>query len=301
MEKRGITFSFGKDSHYRGTQLLSARKRKGLHELTVVKWSKICSTSSSRKDAPGRETTTDKFTSKEVLMWMSREEILACCPHLMETTSTQKSEREEETVTCTEDGSLEPAGCAEENDSLHEFAADVANLVSRAKPITQCLCRTPVRASEKSLASIVNIVNILSAYAKIGSLANSFRQCGALDLLLDLLSSHLPNIRKSASDMLRALSTYDSASRAYVFLHLANREEGPGKGDTPTLENRQMLLELFAETSSQDEENGGLATMSLPHVSGLMSDLAIPVLLAFGWDEVETIEYYVLLLQKCLD
>ena len=70
--------------------------------------------------------------------------------------------------------------------------------------------------------------------------------------------------------MLRALSTYDSASRAYVLLHLANREEGPGKGDTPTLENRQMLLELFAETSSQDEENVGLANVSLPQVSRLI-------------------------------
>lgn len=270
MENRGITFSFGRDNHYKGTQLLLRRKHKGVHEQTLLKWTRIHSTAKREKGAPGKAATRDQSTNKEVLMWMRREEIDACCPHLVEAIPTQESESSEETVASKEDGSVAPAGGAEDSDSLHEMAEDVANLVSRAKRITQRISRKSSQSLEKLLA---DTVNILSAYAKLGSLANSFRQCGALDLLLDLLSSELPNIRKSASDMLRALSAYDSASRAYVLLHLANREEGPGEGDTPTLENRQMLLELFAETSSQDDESIGLSDVSLPQVGCLTLSL----------------------------
>ena len=70
------------------------------------------------------------------------------------------------------------------------------------------------------------------------------------------MSSRLPAVRSSASDMLRSFARYDPASRSYVLLRLTQSEEeditsDEGKGSTAS---QDMLMKLFAETSQVEED-----------------------------------------------
>lgn len=263
MDGQAAEFLVGRRSLYRAEELLLHRKHRGQHEETLVKWARLpCS---------GRQQTEqekDDDTSREYLIWMRTEEIKACCPQLSGGASTRATRKPEGTLSLREAGeerdnlSSGETEQAETDDSLQEMAEDVRMLVERARRITQRVsAKTPTPGSEKHLT---NTVNILSAYAKLGSLADSFRQCGALDLLLNLLSTQLPEVRHSAGEMLRSLSAYDSASRAYVLLQLTQREEEEGR--VTSLENRHMLLDLFAETASQGEDSLGCSDLALPKV-----------------------------------
>ena len=256
----GQIFYIGENSPYKVEELLLRRKRQGLHDEILVKWVLIESPSDPGKCEKSEEKSQESRT-KEYLIWMRKDEIEACCPHLNNILHTVGSSKHKQGlvskvgVATTHDG----VTASEEDDSLQEMADDVSNLVNRAKRMTQRLKKKSTPSSEKVLTSTVNI---LSAYAKLGSLANSFRQCGALDLLLDLLSSQITIVRHSASEMLRSLATFDSASRAYVLLQLTQSTEG----ELTTAENRQMLLDLFAETA-HDENMIKFSEVSMPQVT----------------------------------
>ena len=248
MEKDGaLVVKLGNNWNYRGEELLMKRKRKSvLFDETLVKWSRVQDTEGGR-DGPGVVDDNSKNSnklSKSLLVWMNKEEIQACCPHLVQQ---MVYHSKPELI------NVGGAPCSlSHNDTSdsdeQEMVGDVLNLVSRAKRIMTRVSQKPSPESEKVLT---NTINILSAYAKLGFLANSFRKCGALDLLLHLLSSQFLHVRRSASEMLRALSAYDSTSRSYVLLQLTQEEEG----ELTSMENREMLLDLFADTASQDEEN----------------------------------------------
>lgn len=54
---------------------------------------------------------------------------------------------------------------------------------------------------------------MLSTYAGLGSLANVFRETGALDLILELLWTNDVDTRRAAGRMLRALALHDAGSQ----------------------------------------------------------------------------------------
>lgn len=258
----GKVFYIGENLPYKGEELLLRRKRQGLHDEILVKWVLVESPSDPGKCEKSEEKLQDSRT-RDYLIWMRKDEIEACCPHLNNTLHTVGSSKYKQSLVSKVDVTTthDVGATSEEDDSLQEMADDVSNLVNRAKRMTQRLTKKSTPSSEKVLTSTVNI---LSAYAKLGSLANSFRQCGALDLLLDLLSSQIAIVRHSASDMLRSLATFDSASRAYVLLKLTQSTEM----EITTAENRQMLLDLFAETT-HDENMIKLSEVSMPQVTTL--------------------------------
>ena len=230
MEDGGLVFSIGNNPCYKAEELLLRRKKKGRDEEVLVKWT--CSLPTSSESDKVEELR----DANDILMWMTKNEIECCCPHLINRNVT-KSEAKNDAAT-----SPEP----ETDDSFQEMVEDVTNLVSRAKRIVQKLSKNSNPNTQRNLS---NTINILCAYAKLGSLAESFRRCNALDLLLELLSSNVPHIRQSASEMLRCLAMYDSASRSYVLLQLAQSSEG----GACSYENRQMLIDLFAETTETNE------------------------------------------------
>lgn len=260
MDRKAAEFLVGRQSLYRGEELLLHRKHRGRHDETLVKWARL-----PYSGGPGskqEKEAEEKEICREFLIWMRLEEIEACCPHL---SGTRVTGNQEGTISLKEAGEEEQF-CREQteqsDDSLQEMAEDVRTLVERARRITlRASAKTRTPGTKRLLA---NTVNILSAYAKLGSLADSFRQCGALDLLLSLLSSQLPEVRHSASEMLRSLSAYDSASRAYVLLQLTQRDEEDSHATS--LEDRQMLLDLFAETASEGEDSVGYSELALPKV-----------------------------------
>ena len=253
-------FLLGKRLMYRGEELLLHRKYKGQHDETLVKWSRLPKTD---KHEDGQEKESE--TSKEFLIWMREEEIAACCPQLRPGASSRPGRKTDGQALAEEEekGKLHGEETDQPDDSLEEMAQDVRMLVERAQRITHRISsNSSAPGIERRLA---NTINILSAYAKLGSLADSFRQCGALDLLLNLLSFQLPEVRQSAGEMLRSLSAYDSASRAYVLLQLTHRE-GEEENGAASLENRQMLLDLFAETASQEEDSLSCSNLGLAKV-----------------------------------
>lgn len=259
MDRKAAEFLVGRQSLYRGEELLLHRKHRGQHDETLVKWTKL---SYSGEPGSKQEKDAEEKDIKEFLIWMRQEEIEACCPHLSGTRAMRKQEGTVSLREAGEEGQVSREQAEQADESLQEMAEDVRTLVERARRITQrASAKTPAPGTKRLLSDTVNILN---AYAKLGSLADSFRQCGALDLLLSLLSSQLPEVRHSASEMLRSLSAYDSASRAYVLLQLTQREEEEGR--ITSLEDRQMLLDLFAETASHGEDSMGCSDLALPKV-----------------------------------
>ena len=145
---------------------------------------------------------------------------------------------------------LEPS---HEEEPLTEMKDDINNLISRAKRLST------LPSSGKMLS---NTLNILSAYANIGALANTFRESGALDLLITLLATKDSTAHKSAGNMLRSLTTFDLSSRAYVLLHLSKIDSS----QLTSVQGRQMLLDLFSETASSGESEALLRGITLPQV-----------------------------------
>ena len=195
-------------------------------------------------------------SGRDITIWMNSEELLTCCPHL-NSLSNVDSKPSSTTNTV--------VGVSTEEEDL--LSSDVTSLITRAKRLNLKLKASNVNDSNVTSTSIphhlpssesllTNTVNILSTYAKIPSLSHSFKQSGIIDLLLDLLSSRLPAVRSSASDMLRSFARYDPASRSYVLLKLTQSEEegiasDEGEGSTAS---QDMLMELFAETSQVEED-----------------------------------------------
>ena len=235
-----LCFTLGRNAAYKAGEVLTKRKYKGEHDETLVKWVSTGHASASEStDKNGRHE-----EPKEYLVWMRNEEIRACCPqHLV---STGRENRLSEVEVETED-------------STQEMAADVSKYVDLAKSIMN-----GTSSGKHSGKQLSNIINFLGATTKIPSLANTFRECGALDLLLSLLSSQDPDVRKSSNDMLRSLSACDPTSRTYVLMQLA-REDTENVGAAST-ENHQMFLDLFAETASSEELGPILSGVTFPQV-----------------------------------
>ena len=192
--------------------------------------------------------TTTTGGATHYLMWMTRDEVSACCPHLM--TSTEEKEK-------SDNGSASSSSSSSEildSEEMNEMEGDVHSLVKRAR-----------RQIDKGAQSVnvSHTLNVLSAYARIGALAGIFRESGALNLIMELLWSKVASVRQSAGFMLKALATHDAGSRAYVLLSLANVGNDESLAD-PT--SRTMLMELFAETASKEEHGVSFDSVCLPQV-----------------------------------
>ena len=262
-------FTLGPAANYQAEDLVIKRKYKGKYEESLVKWVQSDPT-------PAGEDYDDEFAEKmcsNYLMWMRNEEVEACCPNLLSlqrahagATQQQGASGDGGSAGTSSSVSEVPATLQDSEtgeESVTEMVEDIKSLVSRAKRILtkQGGEGKLGKAGTKMLASTMNI---LSAYAQVGAVANTFRESGALDLLLDLLTSEDGGIRRSASEVLRSLATFDSGSRAYVLLQLT---KGDTSGeDKSTSQSRQMLLDLFSDTASVNESDVVLSSTTLPQV-----------------------------------
>lgn len=238
----------GQNANYTAKDLVIHRKYLGLYDENLVKWSRQ---ESKGKEAKAEEDELQERLLKDYLVWMRRDEMEACCPHLVGLEAAKMAP----TAPPAMGESVQKQAETEGDESLLEMAEDINNLVTRSQRLMHKAGQKPGGVGGKMLS---NTISILSAYARIGALANTFRESGALDLLLTLLSSQDVDVRHSASDMLRSLATYDTASRAYVLLQLTREESA-------SVQSRNMLLDLFAETTS-GEEDPLLSGITLPQV-----------------------------------
>ena len=259
-------FKLGPAASYQAEDLVIKRKAPGREEESLVKWSLVDpeGLSSEEYDEYGEK------MCRTYLVWMRNEEVEACCPNLLSLQRAHDSGQQqqsglgagEEQAAADSSSTAGKDGEAGE-ESVTEMVEDIKSLVARAKRIfaksREDAGRGLGKAGTKMLASTMNI---LSAYAQVGAVANTFRESGALDLLLDLLTSEDGDIRRSASEVLRSLATFDAGSRAYVLLKLT---EGDVTGaDKSTSQSRQMLLDLFSDTAAVNESDVVLSSTTLP-------------------------------------
>ncbi|XP_064403306.1 cullin-9-like isoform X2 [Halichondria panicea] len=230
------------NASYKPVEVFTQRVFKGSTEH-LVKW---CLSEDKRltNTANSLKTSRDGLC-QEYTVWMREEEMSACCPQLLSMEIVRPSQGE---TKLTEEPS-------HEEEPLTEMKDDINNLISRAKRLST------LPSSGKMLS---NTLNILSAYANIGALANTFRESGALDLLITLLATKDSTAHKSAGNMLRSLTTFDLSSRAYVLLHLSKIDSS----QLTSVQGRQMLLDLFSETASSGESEALLRGITLPQVPG---------------------------------
>ena len=199
-------------------------------------------------------------TRPEYLVWMKRSELEACNASLLDVpiSAHPRYTDSKSSAGTTEDESGEGAeGSVKGSEALQDMADDIRSLVSRAQRLVD---------SGVGGRVLLDVCNILGTYSKIGPLANTFREIGALDLFLHLLCSDDAKIRLSTKDMLKNLATFDLSGRAYLLLQLTYSGE-PGSKYKATLQSRQMLLDLFTTTASIDESELVLKGIRLPHVS----------------------------------
>lgn len=258
-------FKLGPTHSYQAEDLVIKRKARSREE-SLVKWSLLDPDAVSGEEY-------DEYAEKmcrTYQLWMRNAEVEACCPNLLSLQRAHDSGQQQQQ----QDGlgvQQEPPASAAGKDgeagdeSVTEMVEDIKSLVARAK-------RTFARSREEAgkglgkagTKMLASTMNILSAYAQVGAVANTFRESGALDLLLDLLTSEDGDIRRSASEVLRSLATFDAGSRAYVLLKLT---EGDVTGaDKSTSQSRQMLLDLFSDTASVNESDVVLSSTTLPQV-----------------------------------
>ena len=263
-------FALGQGVDYHAEDLVIKRIYKGKYEESLVKWVQT----NPAEGGDSEDLYDDEFSEKmcnDYVMWMRNEEVEACCPNLLSLQRAHAGVEQQAAMGGKESGVGGPAAQVPSQDSetgeesVTEMVEDIKSLVSRAKRI---LTKTQEgeggklgKAGTKMLASTMNI---LSAYAQVGAVANTFRESGALDLLLDLLTSEDGGIRRSASEVLRSLATFDAGSRAYVLLKLTKGDDS-GE-DKSTSQSRQMLLDLFSDTASVNESDVVLSSATLPQV-----------------------------------
>lgn len=227
----------------------------GLHEECLVRWVLQSAPEKLNKE----EEKAYERATKEYCMWMRRGEMEACCPQLLAVQTTTQDPSTPTDGTLGEDAEMEttavpPLSTVEKDKALAEMRADIQQLIMRAK---RMMGTTLSVAGGKILADVVGILN---AYAKIGVLTDAFQEYGAIDLLLGLLGSHDLDVRKQSSEMLRSLTSFDISIRSYILLQILKSDEG----SESTLQSRQMLLDLFSETASSDENE--LRGVAFPQV-----------------------------------
>ncbi|NXR60567.1 CUL9 protein, partial [Rhadina sibilatrix] len=216
-------------------QLLRQRPGPDGRPEYLVRWSVL---SSEERAAGGAG-------AEHVWLWMSAEEARAGCPALLGPGGPAGPGEEKAPGPSGAPGPLDEA-------SLLEMEADVRSLVRRAR-----------RQAAEAGGSVLSTLQVLGAYAGIGSLAGAFRETGALELLTELLRHREPRVRRGAGEMLRALGTHDAGSRAHVLLSLSQQD---GIEQHMDFESRCTVLELFAEMASSAELCMSLEGIPLPQV-----------------------------------
>lgn len=163
------------------------RQRVSVGETQVlVRWKQV-----RGDDAKGEGSEHD--SGRHYLKWMRRDEVVACCPHLL---------RQEKVETQRQETECESSVDIVDEEELRDMQHDVSELVKRA--------RRQMSKGSPAASLLANTIHVLSAYARNGTLASAFRESGALDLLLDLVWSKVANVRQSAGQMLKALASHDS-------------------------------------------------------------------------------------------
>lgn len=233
------------NASYLAEELLFQRKFKGLHDEYLVKW--------VLQEPPGElkeeEEKELERVGREYCIWMRKDEVEACCPHLLPfKIDPEAASPAFKTQSAREDS---VPVMSDKDEAASDMKKEVQTIILRAKKL--------ISGGDTALGPVFGLLN---AYSKIEGLTRAFQEYGAIELLLGLLGSRDADLRRESSNLLHSLMTSDLSIRGCVLLQLIKSDTG----SKSSLQNRQMLLDLFSETVSSDESDN-MRDITFPHVS----------------------------------
>lgn len=253
-EAKGVKLTIAPNASYLAEDLLFQRKFKGLHDECLVKW--------VLQEPPGElkeeEEKELERVGREYCIWMRKDEVEACCPHLLpfkiDPEAASPASSKLETQSAREDS---VPVMSDKDEAASDMKKEVQTIILRAKKLMS-------GGDTASGPVLVTTVGLLKVYSEMEGLTRAFQEYGAIELLLGLLGSRDADLRRESSNLLHSLMTSDLSIRGYVLLQLIKSDTG----SKSSLQSRQMLLDLFSETETvSSDESDDMRDITLPHVS----------------------------------
>lgn len=195
------------------------------------------------------------------LLWMTTKEVQVCCPSLREGDHSSLPE----TPTESEAGSNAPVQMLDSLDDTiitemedkdlsirfdEEMKEDVLRTVTRLK---QYLYHKE-NLSDRMQDSIESQLRVLTEYAGMKCMAMHFQECGAVDLLLQMIAQGDDDHWQTVSEILSALAMYDELNVMRILLTMMQHTVGTeGWSAKKVREKQEICLELFRENCSESE------------------------------------------------
>ena len=226
----------------------------------LVRWEKA----SCKDDSP-----------KECSLWMTAKEVEVCCPGLregaqgsvVEAAIESQSDSSAPAPILDELGS--PSGMeTEENDLAgaydEEMREDVRRTVVRLKRFLY-----QEHLSSKMQNIIESQLRVLTEYAGIKCMAVHFQECGAVDLLLQMIALGDSEHWETVSEILTSLAVHDLSNGMRILLTMMEHNFATeGWSAKKVREKQEFYLELFRDNFADDElEHNRQLSLSMPDVS----------------------------------
>lgn len=213
----------------------------------LVRWEKT--TKGSKEDAP-----------KDCILWMTAKEVDVCCPSLKEglqgslVEALAESEPSSRAPTPTPHDLDGSSGMETENKDLagtydEEMKEDVQRTVARLKRFLY-----QENLSSKMQDIIESQLRVLTEYAGIKCMAVHFQECGAVDLLLQMISHGDNEHWETVSEILSSLAVHDTSNGMRILLTMMRHSVAmEGWSVKKVREKQEFCLELFRDNFSDDE------------------------------------------------
>lgn len=227
----------------------------------LVRWEK---TGSNKEDSP-----------KDCSLWMTTKEVQVCCPSLREGShgSLEEAPTEAESGSNVRTQMLDDlddtSSTVVENKDLagtydEEMKEDVRRTVARLK---RFLYQEDL--SSKMQDIIESQLRVLTEYAGIKCMAVHFQECGAVDLLLQMIALGDAEHWETVSEILSSLAVHDVANGMRILLTVMQHNiDTEGWSTEKVREKQEFCLELFRDNFSDDEiEYNRELSLAIPDVS----------------------------------
>ena len=236
-------------------------KPNGGETTFLVRWE---TTGSNKEDSP-----------KDCRLWMTAREVEVCCPGLREGPHSSLGE----TPTQAESASNVPTQMLDDMDDTSSTVVEKKDLAGTYdKEMREDVRRTVARLkqflyqedlSSKMQDIIESQLRVLTEYAGIKCMAVHFQECGAVDLLLQMIALGDSEHWETVSEILSSLAVHDVANGMRILLtmmqHNINTE---GWSVEKVREKQEFCLELFRDNFSDDElEYNRELSLAMPDVS----------------------------------
>lgn len=221
------------------------------------------------------KTTSKEDSPKECSLWMTAKEVEVCCPTLKEGTqgSVVESDIESDSDSSAPAPILDelggPSNMETEKKDLagaydEEMKEDVRRTVARLK---RFLYQEDLSSKMQNI--IESQLRVLTEYAGIKCMAVHFQECGAVDLLLQMIALGDNEHWEIVSEILTSLAVHDVSNGMRILLTMMEHNSATeGWSAKKVREKQEFYLELFRDNFADDElDHNRQLSLSMPDVS----------------------------------